>query len=236
MIKTVTERKPVCLIPARGGSKRFPRKNIANLDGKPLIAWTIQAALDSSLFDRLWVSSEDLEILKVAEKWGGTPLKRSKELAGDQVALELVCREAIDILFKKGFDYTDLYLMLPTSPFRKRESILQAWETFVESGADSLMSVIEYSHPPQWAMYLNDEKCLFPYDWKGFYSERQQLVSLCRHDGAYFISNISMFLDKGVLMGPKTVSFYSSAIESLDIDEPMDLLWAEFLMKKREIE
>ncbi len=229
----MNKRKPFCIIPARGGSKRFPRKNITPLQGKPLLAWSIDPALESGLFEEVWVSSEDEEILDVAEKWGGRALRRSPDLAGDKAALEPVCRAAVDFVRAQDPDLTDLFLMLPTSPFRTCENIRVTWATFTRSGADALMSVIRYPHPPQWAMTLKEEQWLTPYDWDGYYSERQDLRPLYRHDGAYFISNIDRFLETGLLMGPKTIAFPTGGMESVDIDEPMDLAWAEFLLSRK---
>lgn len=228
------QRKPFCIITARGGSKRFPRKNITPLQGRPLLAWTIEPALESGLFSGVWVSSEDEEILAVAEKWGGRALRRSPALAGDKVALEPVCREAVDVLRQEDPGLTDLFLMLPTSPFRTPANIRASWEAFLASGADALMSVIPYPHPPQWAMTLREGRWLAPYDWDGYYSERQDLTPLYRHDGAYFISNIDRFVETGLLMGPDTMAFPTGGMESVDIDEPMDLAWAEFLLERKE--
>ncbi len=230
------KRKPLCLIPARGGSKRFLRKNIALLGGKPLIAWTIKTAIDTGLFDHVWVTSEDKQILEIAEKWGSTTIQRSEDLAGDQVALEPVCHEALSVITQKHSGYSDLFLMLPTSPFRKKENILKAWKEYVANDADSLMSIVQYDSPPQWSMFMEDGKWLEPYDWEGFYSERQQILPLYHHDGAYFITNIGKFNETGLLMGPKTMPFTVSQIESVDIDEPIDLAWAEFLLEQGKAE
>lgn len=219
----MNRRKPFCIIPARGGSKRFPRKNITPLQGKPLLAWTIGPAMESGLFDAIWVSSEDEEILAVAESCGASPLRRAPALGGDKVALEPVCREAVDLVRSQDPDLTDLYLMLPTSPFRTVANIRASWRAFIESGADALMSIIPYPHPPQWAMTLREDRRLAPHDWDGYYTERQDLRPLYRHDGAYFISNIDRFLETGLLMGPETVAFPTGGMESVDIDEPMDL-------------
>lgn len=230
------KRKPLCLIPARGGSKRFPRKNIALLAEIPLVAWTIKAALSSGIFDHAWVSSEDREILKTAKEWGASPLKRPSELAGDLTSLEMVCKEVLSQLAEKGLEYTDIFVMLPTSPFRKPENILSAWNIFSASEADSLMSVIQYAHPPQWAMFIDEGKWLLPRDRQGYDMERQLLTPLYHHDGAYFISSISKFLETGHLLGPRTMPITVSSMESVDIDTPLDLLWAEFLLQREKSE
>ena len=133
---------------------------------------------------------------------------------------------------KKYGEYTDLFLMLPTSPFRKKKNILKSWDEYLASGADSLMSIVQYHSPPQWAMFTEEGKWLKPYDWEGYYSERQQILPLYHHDGAYSITDIGKFDETGLLMGPRTMRFEASQIESVDIDEPIDLAWAEFLLEQ----
>ena len=221
-------RKPLCIIPARGGSKRFPMKNVATLEGKPLIAWSIGVAKESGLFDNVFVSSDSKKILNVAEEWGATPFRRSPEFAGDDSSLESVCKEVIENI--KNQSYTDICLLLPTSPFRKSESLIKAWKIYVSSTADALMSIIPIPHPPQWAIHLENGH-LVPYDEEGFCTERTNLKLLYRHDGAYFFSNKERFLETNTLMGSVTIPYYSDTIESVDIDEPLDIEWAKFLLR-----
>jgi CMP-N-acetylneuraminic acid synthetase len=223
-------RKMLALIPARGGSKRFPRKNVAMLDNKPLLAWTIQPLLSTGLFDRVYVSSEDEKILQIAKDWGAACIRRPDKLAGDQVALEPVCRHAVESLATSQETYTDLLVALPTSPFRKKDRLIRAWQYYMQKDVDTLMSIVAYPHPPQWAMAYNDKGFLAPHNRKGFYQERQELLPLYRHEGAYFITRIDRFFETGTLMGPKTISFDASPMESVDIDTPMDLEWASFLL------
>lgn len=227
------DRKPMCLIPARGGSKRFPRKNLALLGGKPLIAWSVEPALKSGLFDVVWVSSEDPEILKVANEIGAAIINRPLDLSGDKVALEPVCRHAIDQCCDRN--YSDLFVFLPTSPFRKSQSLKDAWKVFLESDSDTLMSVLKLSHPPQWSMRLGGDNRLEPVDQEGFDSERQNLEDFYRHDGAYFITKISSFFSTGRLMGENTQAMKSTRVESIDIDDPVDLAWAEFMLNHYQI-
>jgi CMP-N-acetylneuraminic acid synthetase len=224
------DKKPLCFIPARGGSKRLPRKNIAMLQGKPLIAWTVDSAKQSGLFDKLYVSSEDDEILQIANNWGACTLKRKTELAGDRVTLLDLCLKEIEKLSEKE-GYSDLYLLLPTSPFRKASTIRKAWENYVTSDADTLLSVVPCQYPPQWALRV-ENNCvspLYPIDYQRL---RQDLTSAFIHDGGHLITKISSLAETKSFIGSKTLPFYVSSVEAVDIDEPMDLLWAEFILKK----
>ncbi len=223
--------KPCCIIPARGGSKRFPRKNIALLGGKPLLAWSIQCAKQSGLFDVVWISSEDQEILEIAEKWGGTALLRSEDLATDEVMLTQLLWHLIQQPTLTEREYTHLYLMLPTSPFRRKETICEAWNHYLASDAESLMSVVPTSYPPQWALTVENGwlKPMFPND---FETPRPQIPPTVKGDGGHVITKISSFLQSKVFLGSRTLAFFVAAEESVDIDEPMDLEWAEFLLQK----
>ncbi len=228
---TSLERNPLCIIPARGGSKRLPRKNIVPLGGKPLLTWTIDAALETGLFDRVWVSSEDPEILEVARAWGGAPLTRPPELAEDHVSLEEMCLWAIESLASRGHDYTDLYMLLPTSPLRKGSTIKRAWNVYLESGAHFLLSTIPLHHPPQWALVEKNGLLspLFPEEYE---TPRQWLVPSLRHEGGHAIGKISEFFKTRSFISSRTVAFPVAAEEAVDVDEPMDLAWAEFLLQR----
>lgn len=225
-----SNRKPLCFIPARGGSKRLPRKNMALLRDKPLLALTIESARDSGLFDNVYVSSEDEEILIAAKKWGGIPLRRDTDLAGDRVTLLQLCLKVVKRLADED-GCTDLYLLLPSSPFRRPSSICRAWEQFIEGDADSLISVVPFDHPPQWALTLRDGwvSPMYPEDHN---RPRQDLAPAIRHDGGHLITRISSLMEFKTFIGPKTLPFLVSKEESVDINEPMDLLWAEFLIEK----
>jgi len=221
----------MALVPARGGSKRFPRKNLALLAGRPLLAWTIERAMSSGIFDSVFVSSEDGAILETARRFGAAAIERPESLAGDLTPLEPVCLDAAKRFEHLG--YTDIFLLLPTSPFREPESIRAAWEEHLAMGSDSLMSVLACSHPPQWALRMHEGRWLTPDDPKNYLRERKALETLYRHDGAYNISLIESLRSSGSLAGPRTLAFPTpTPMESVDIDAPMDLAFAEFLLAR----
>lgn len=225
------EAKPFCLIPARGGSKRLPGKNIMPLSGKPLLAWTIEGALEARIFDEVRVSSEDEEILRVAAQWGAVPLRRDPDLAGDQVTVVTLCLSILREFPAARRGYSALYVMLPTSPFRRSETIRRAWASYVESGADTLLSVVPLEHPPQWALTEN-EGWLLPQDPDRYELSRQELPPACRHDGGHAIADIPRFLESPAFLGPRTLAFPVTPEEAVDIDDATDFSWAEFLLEK----
>lgn len=231
----IAQKKPLCLIPARGGSKRLPRKNISLLGGKPLIAWSIDAALNSDLFDTVWISSEDKDILEVAQDWGGTPLPRSLDLAEDKVTIVDLCLQVVEDLNLQNKEYTVLYVLLPTAPFRQSSTIRKAWEAFIQSEADALMSVIPTDHPPQWALTQYDG-WLSPLYQREYELSRQDLSVTYRHDGGHAIIKTDRLLADQTFIGSSTLAFpITSRVEAVDINEPLDLLWAEFLLEQGQV-
>jgi CMP-N-acetylneuraminic acid synthetase len=229
---TDTSKKPLCIIPARGSSKRFPRKNVAQLCGKPLVAWTIEAALESGIFDVVWISSEDEEILRIAEEWGGKGLVRPPELALDDIEISPLCIRIVQDFIAKGADYTALYVLLPTSPLRTGKSIRSAWELFISSDAEALLSVAPHEPPPQWGVVIRDGwlRSLMP-EFRN--TPRIQLEKVYRPDGGHSIANIPYFLQTKHFVGEKTIAFFSPPEETVDVDNPLDLAFAEFLLQKR---
>jgi N-acylneuraminate cytidylyltransferase len=223
--------KPLCVVPARGGSKRFPRKNVAPLAGKPLLAWTIEPALASGLFGGdVWVSSEDEAILAEAERWGGRPLPRDGSLAGDVVSVVDVALDALD---RVGGDADALYLMLPTSPLRRPETIRRAWAAFEQSGAEALLSIVPLEYPSAWALGTSEDGSLRPLDPVGYDTPRQRLTPAYRHDGGHAIVATGPFRARRELLAERTVAFEPPEEETVDVDNEIDLAWAEFLLARR---
>jgi len=224
----------LCIIPARGGSKRFSRKNQALLGGKPLLSWTIEAALESEIFDGVWISSEDEEMLSIGEKWGAIPIARPPELAGDEVTIVTLCLHLLNEFLYRSRQFNFLYVLLPTSPFRKSNTIRKAWQTFITSNADALMSVVRLEHPPQWAL-VQKEGWLAPLYPEEYELYRHALSPAFRHDGGHAITKVSSFLTHKAFLAPRTLAFPVPAEEAIDINEPVDIAWAEYLLEHTRI-
>lgn len=146
-----TKIKNICIIPARGGSKRVPKKNIINFHGKPLIAYTIEAAIRSKLFgEHIYVSSDSDEILKIAKRFGAKPVKRPDNISGDQATLEAA---AIHLITTTGITFTNLCLLMPNFPLRNALDVKESYKTFLATKAPTLMTVTDYQWlTPFWAM------------------------------------------------------------------------------------
>lgn len=143
----------IAVIPARGGSKRIPRKNVKDFGGKPMIAWAISAAQECSLFDQIMVSTDDLEIAAISREWGAlTPFLRPAELANDTAGTVPVIAHALRELRSEGFLFNYAACIYPCSPFLHAEDIRDAYTMLIDSGEDFVYPVTEYVHPTFRAM------------------------------------------------------------------------------------
>jgi len=224
--------QPIGIIPARGGSKRFPRKNIAKLLNKPLLAYAIEAALESRIFSKVCVSSEDDEILETASAYGASlALRRPVGLSSDRTTLKEVCVYLIDEFAKQGNRYRDFGLLLPTNPLRTARDIREAYKTFKNSDANFCMSLVKFSHPPQRAVCVRSG--YIESFWGTEYMvQTQKLEPLYRHDGSIIFANTRAFMAKKEFYDEKVVPFFIPEDRSVDIDSQFDLTWAEFLLSK----
>lgn len=227
---SATPRKPLCLIPARGGTKRLAGKNVAPLAGKPLLRWTIDCARDSGTFDAVLVSSDDAGMLEAAGNWGAVPVPRRAELATDTTTLLQVCLAIVPELAAK-YGATDLYLLLPTSPLRTPETVRQAWRAFLDSGCDALLSLVPLE-PPQWALQLRNGQVepMYPEDYE---RPRQHLTEAFKHDGGHLIVNVDALVRNRSYMAGSVCPFFSPERETVDVNTQRDLLWAEFLLQNK---
>jgi pseudaminic acid cytidylyltransferase len=228
---TVIE-KPLCIIPARGGSKRFPRKNVALLLGKPLIAYAIETAKESGIYDKIFVSSDDDEILTVAEKYGADMAqKRPPELASDAAQIKHVCVYILQQFLDRGYYYDMFGLVLATNPFTKASDIREAYKKLQETGANAIMSVIPFNPPPQRAVWFPDGY-IEPYFGMQYMKQAHLLEPLFVSDGSIYFARTDVFIEKQDLYLPKMIPFRISSEISVDIDYPEDLIRAEYILKK----
>jgi len=227
-------RSILALIPARGGSKRLPRKNIRPLLGKPLIAWTIEQALISKYIDRVIVSTDDKEIAEVSQKYGAeVPFMRPKELATDEAGSVDVILHALKYLEDADNYSPDIVVLLqPTSPLRTTEETDKALELFFTNKYDSLISVYEAPKHYLW-LFESKEDFLRP-----FACLRSKLADNKPHkfyvpNGAIYIAN-SETLKKNKTFYTKKLSYFVMPYErSIDIDTELDLIIAETILEKK---
>ena len=218
----------VALIPARGGSKRLPGKNIRNLGGKPLIAWTIEAALSSGCFKRVIVSTDDDLIAAAARNAGAEiPFLRPNELASDTATSVSVVLHALDKLGRPD----SFALLQPTSPLRTSTHIQEATRKFAVSGVDALISV-SVSNPASWLFEINSNGLLSKLLPSDVEAHSQNAKLACSPNGAIYLHKTQAFLKYGSFIPPATAAFEMSLIDSLDIDDLDDFLLVEGLVEK----
>jgi CMP-N-acetylneuraminic acid synthetase len=235
----------LAIIPARGGSKGIPGKNIKLLAGKPLIAWSIESAKQSEYIDRVVVSTDDEEIAAVARQYEAeVPFMRPQEISGDLATDVEFIEHALDFFEEKENFIPDIVLRLPpTSPLRNASRINEGIKTLVETnGADAVRPIVESpKHPYKfWVKRNNDETFLAPFlnkDFTGFDEPhnlpRQLFPKVYMHTGAMDVVWTKTIREKKSTSGTNLSYFYISEEESINIDHPIDFEMAEILMKKK---
>lgn len=220
------------VIPARGGSKRFPGKNIAKLNCQPLIARTIEAAAHAQRLTRTIVSTDDVEIAAVAKDWGGdVPFIRPALFAGDLSPAIDVITHALDQLDSQGLSFDAVVLLQPTSPFRTGAHIDEAIALFEKTEADTVTAVrIAQEHPYYSWMQKGDALAPF-FSLNEQSMSRQQLPPAFVENGAIYVIKREL-LAHGAFYGSKVVPYLMSELCSLDIDTVEDFQYAEFVMNR----
>lgn len=222
----LNEKTFLAIIPARGGSKRLPRKNILNLAGKPLIAWTIEAALQSKYIDKVLVTSNDDEILKVSNDYGASTIKRPMHLSQDNSTSFEAISHAIENT--QEFDY--IVLLQPTSPLRTSGHIDEAIQLIFQKKSDAIISVTEMEHSPLWANTLPENESMDYFLREDKNKRSQDLETYYRLNGAIYISLTETLINTGSFFHKTGAYAYKmDNRSSIDIDNVMDFKFAEFL-------
>ncbi len=225
-------KKILAIIPARGGSKGVPRKNIKILAGKPLIAWTIEEAKKSKFIDTCIVSTEDAEIKSVAEEWGGNvPFMRPAELAKDDTPGIEPVLHAIKMM--PGYDF--VILLQGTSQLRTVEDMVGAITYCLDRNCESCVSVTEAEHSPYWMYRMDEQSCLRPIMKiaKEESYQRQKLPKVFRLNGAVYVANVEFVKKQRGFIGDNTVGYGMPQERSYDIDTVLDFEVADVLMNCR---
>lgn len=221
--------KILAIIPARGGSKGLPRKNIRKLAGKPLIAWTIAEAKKSKYINRLILSSEDDEIIEVAKQYGcEVPFKRPEELAQDDTSGIEPVLHAIQQC--PGYDY--IVLLQPTSPLRTVKDIDGCIEKLLYSDADFCVSVTVPEKSPYWMYTLENERMIPLLSKDQLIDRRQDLPKSYALNGAIYVAKVSRFIEKKSFIAENTLAYIMSNENSFDIDTLIDFKICEYLIKE----
>lgn len=228
----MNEYKKLAIIPARGGSRRIPRKNIKEFLGKPIIAYSIEAALQSQLFNEVMVSTDDNGIAEVAKKYGAAiPFLRSKENADDYATTADVILEVLDEYTKSGYEFKYLCCIYPTAPFVTANKLIDSFNLLIERGADSVVPVVKFSYPIQRAFRINSNDQL-EYIWPENINRRSQDLEPVFHDvGQFYWMKSGAFLQAKKICCGISRPYITSETEVQDIDNIDDWSIAELKYK-----
>jgi N-acylneuraminate cytidylyltransferase len=218
----------IAIITARGGSKRIPRKNIKDFCGRPIIAYSIEAALKSELFDEVMVSTDDEEIAEIAWKNGASvPFMRDAATSNDFASTCEVCLEVLKKYKSLGKKFNLLGCIYPTAPFVTSKKLIEAVNILKKSAAYEVVPVVRFSFPPQRAYVIDDGK--LSYKWEEFRMSRSQDLEPFYHDaGQFYFYRVSDYLEKDGMQSSKVVPLELSDMEVQDIDNEDDWKIAEF--------
>ncbi|MBI4263986.1 MAG: acylneuraminate cytidylyltransferase family protein [Acidobacteria bacterium] len=223
------------VVPARGGSKSIPRKNVALVAGRPLLAYTADAARAARRLTRVVVSTDDPEIAAVAKDLGlDVPFLRPPALAGDATAMLPVLQHALEAMKALGFSADAVVLLQPTSPLRRAEHIDTAVELLQTSGADSVVSVVEVPHQfnPVSVMRLDGGR-LVPFLDGPLVLRRQDKPRVFARNGPAVLAVRTAVLERGSLYGDDVRPLVMAAEDSIDLDSPSDLEEIECRLARR---
>jgi CMP-N,N'-diacetyllegionaminic acid synthase len=218
----------LAIIPARGGSKRLPRKNVLDLNGKPLIVYSIESGLKSKYIDKIIVTSDDEEILRISKEFGANIIKRPNELASDTAPSFNAIKHTIENVNK--YDY--IILLQPTSPLRSAKQIDEAIELLETKKANAVVSVCEMEHSPLWSNTLPQDGSMQGFLRDEVLNKRSQdLEKYYRLNGAIYICKTDKLLEEeSFFLKENIYSFVMDRESSVDIDEEIDFKIATILM------
>lgn len=223
----------IAIIPARSGSKGLKDKNIAELNGKPLMAYTIEAAQESCCFDYVMVSTDSEQYADIARKYGAeVPFLRGQVSSSDQASSWSVVKEVLDNLKQQDICFDEIALLQPTSPLRTAEDIRKAFAFYEDKDAVSVVSVCEVAHPMEWSFTL-DESCSMDEYAKSPYRmiRRQDIPKRYMANGAIYITKADIFeKDEIDIYAERCYAYVMSPDKSCDIDTQTDLIVAMSLL------
>lgn len=226
------------VIPARGGSKSVPRKNLALIFGRPLIAYTIDAAKRSRRLTHFLVSSEDDEIIRVAKLYGApVPFVRPMELATDQApSLPVVQHAVAEMEARENVKFDYVVLLQPTTPMRLPQDIDAAVDKIIATGADSVVSVcdVDAYHPARMRQIVDDRLVELPIKEPREMARRQDLPPIYIRNGAVYVARRDLVMEENSMIGKVSRPYVMPVERSVNIDGKLDLLMAQLLMKEED--
>ncbi len=227
--------KTLAFIPARAGSKGVKDKNIKELAGKPLIAYTIEEAAKSKIFEDIVVSTDSTKIAEVARLYGANvPFLRPKELALDDSPTMDAIFHCLDYMINNGEKHDVIMLLQPTSPLRQWYHIKEAYELFNEKQADFVVSLCECEHSPLWTNTIDGDLRMDNFIRQEVKNvRRQDLATYYRLNGAVYVAKVDKLLEEKSFFGRNSYAYIMNKYSSVDIDSIEDFEFAEFVLNRR---
>lgn len=231
--------RSICIITARGGSKRIPRKNIKEFCGKPIIAYSIEAALESGLFEDVVVSTDDNEIVEIAKHYGASvPFMRSEVNSGDYADTEDVLLEVLDSLSKQRKNYDCFCCIYPTAPFITAKKLRDSFDILNKDDVYSVVPVTQFSFPPQRGLMM-ENGFVAPVDEESLDLRSQDLKPIYHDCGQFYWCKTKEFVKSRAIISASTAAYIVPEIEVQDIDNFTDWSLAElkyeYLRRENEI-
>lgn len=230
--------RAIAIITARGGSKRIPRKNIKEFCGKPILAYSIEAAIQSGVFDEVMVSTDDEEIAEIAKMYGAKiPFMRSAETSNDHATTADVLREVLEEYKVRGIMFDKMCCLYPTAPFATAEKLRRAMEILDDSRTQSVIPVVEFDFPPMRGMYIRNEKVEYVYPQ--YELTRSQDIEKMYHDcGQFCVVRVEDFLQeqKVVMKNTKAIIMRKNEVQDIDTYEDWKLAEIKYQLMMAEKE
>lgn len=221
----------IAIIPARGGSKRIPRKNIKDFCGRPMIEYSIRAALGSNIFDEVMVSTDDAEIADISRACGAqVPFMRSEKTSDDYATTNDVILEVLEAYKKRGREFDIVCCIYPTAPFITAETLREGVKMLKASSASSIIPVIRFSFPPQRGFVLKNGY-ISPANAERFRARSQDLEPMYHECGLFYIASVADYLKNKSFLFSNSVPFIMKETEVQDIDTEEDWKLAEMKFK-----
>lgn len=223
----------LAIIPARSGSKGLKDKNIKELNGVPLLAYSIQAALKSKMFTNVMVSTDSYQYAEIAKLYGAeVPFLRNQENAADSASSWSVVKEVIEKYRLIGVEFNTVTLLQPTSPLRNGEDICKAYKLYSEKKATAVVSVCEMEHSPLWSNTLPESLCMDGFLTDISNHQRQLLSTYYRINGAIYIVGVEHLISEQEIYDKSCFAYVMPIKRSVDIDTAEDFELAEFYFSK----
>jgi pseudaminic acid cytidylyltransferase len=222
----------IAIIPARGGSKRIPKKNIKLFAGLPILAWSIRAAIESQCFDKIIVSTDDLEIQKIANMYGAdTPFLRPANLSGDHIGTIPVIAHAIDWFIKNSCEVSEACCIYATAPFLRGEDIIRGLQTLEGDSLDYAFSVTKFASPIQRAIRVTKNHRIEMFYPENFSIRTQDLNEAWHDAGQFYWGKTQAWLEHRPIFNKKSAPVFMPRNRVQDIDTEEDWVYAEAMYK-----